>query len=163
MFLILNNDKLKLMGIDPSKMSYCTFGKWIYMSAYTKSILKIICMNIHFQWTNYRNGVGRTGVFCVVKMCLDQLEVEDAVDVFQIVKALRHDNFQMIQSLVSWAFLLFFCSNSTWTDFQGFNLVMIFNHDIILKYHFGKVRETTTSTSYKNMSLWFKISRTAGS
>lgn len=45
------------------------------------------------------NGVGRTGVFCVVKMCLDQLEVEDAVDVFQIVKALRHDNFQMIQSL----------------------------------------------------------------
>ncbi|XP_071483405.1 receptor-type tyrosine-protein phosphatase epsilon-like [Diadema antillarum] len=44
------------------------------------------------------NGIGRTGVFCVIKMSIDQLEAEGVVDIFQIVKTLRNDNQQMIQS-----------------------------------------------------------------
>nr|XP_054764927.1 receptor-type tyrosine-protein phosphatase epsilon-like [Lytechinus pictus] len=75
------------------------------------------------------SGVGRTGVFCVVKMCLDQLEYEDAVDVFQIVKTLKNDNFQMIQSLEDYRLcyrilnhLMAMSQDSTFQSVQDFQM-----------------------------------------
>ncbi|XP_072173083.1 receptor-type tyrosine-protein phosphatase epsilon-like [Diadema setosum] len=50
------------------------------------------------------NGAGRSGVFCAVRMCLDQMTQEGTVDVFQAVKALRADRMRMVTSVEEYIF-----------------------------------------------------------
>ncbi|XP_054764154.2 receptor-type tyrosine-protein phosphatase alpha-like [Lytechinus pictus] len=44
------------------------------------------------------NGAGRSGVFCTLKACMDQVTEEGAVDVFQTVKTLRVDRMRMVHT-----------------------------------------------------------------
>ncbi|XP_030843743.1 uncharacterized protein LOC115924937 [Strongylocentrotus purpuratus] len=46
------------------------------------------------------NGVGRTGVFCTMLECIAQINEEDAVDVFQMVKMLRNERMHFVQTEV---------------------------------------------------------------
>ncbi|XP_006817659.2 receptor-type tyrosine-protein phosphatase epsilon-like [Saccoglossus kowalevskii] len=47
-----------------------------------------------------RNGIGRSGVFCAVVAVLERIKVEQMVDVFQAVKALRINRPGMIETVV---------------------------------------------------------------
>lgn len=43
-------------------------------------------------------GVGRTGTFCALQICLKKLEVEQRVDLFTVVKHMRTQRMSMIQT-----------------------------------------------------------------
>ena len=48
----------------------------------------------------YSAGIGRTGTLIALDILLDQIAVEDAVDICECVKNLRHQRTQMVQTLV---------------------------------------------------------------
>ncbi|XP_030851934.1 receptor-type tyrosine-protein phosphatase epsilon isoform X2 [Strongylocentrotus purpuratus] len=50
------------------------------------------------------NGAGRSGVFCALKACMDQITEENAVDVFQTVKTLRVDRMRMVTTKEEYLF-----------------------------------------------------------
>ncbi|XP_041452902.1 receptor-type tyrosine-protein phosphatase epsilon-like [Lytechinus variegatus] len=51
------------------------------------------------------NGVGRTGVFCTTLECIKQLNTEDAVDIFQMVKMLRNERTHFVQTEEEYTFI----------------------------------------------------------
>ncbi|XP_063956641.1 receptor-type tyrosine-protein phosphatase alpha-like isoform X2 [Lytechinus pictus] len=51
------------------------------------------------------NGVGRTGVFCSTLECIAQVDEEDAVDVFHVVKMLRNERMQFVQTKEEYSFI----------------------------------------------------------
>ena len=48
----------------------------------------------------FSTGVGRSGTFCAVCAAIDRIEAESAVDIFQIVKAMRLQRPMVIRTLV---------------------------------------------------------------
>ncbi|XP_063969951.1 uncharacterized protein LOC129282660 isoform X2 [Lytechinus pictus] len=51
------------------------------------------------------NGVGRTGVFCSTLECIAQVNEEDAVDVFHVVKMLRNERMNFVQTEEEYSFI----------------------------------------------------------
>ena len=49
----------------------------------------------------HRNAAGRTGVFCTVHACVDQVKEEQGVDVLQNVKLQRIHRTNMVDTKVS--------------------------------------------------------------
>ena len=49
----------------------------------------------------YRTGVGRAGVYCAASICLDKLNNEGEVDVFNATRTVMHNRPQLVENLVS--------------------------------------------------------------
>ena len=58
-------------------------------------------LSLFFCWCVFRNGVGRSGVFCAVSTVAEKITSDDAVDIFQAVKRLRMNRPLMVETLVS--------------------------------------------------------------
>lgn len=51
--------------------------------------------------STYSAGVGRTGTFITVDYCMEQIEAEGIVDIFNFVQQMRYKRNYMVQTPVS--------------------------------------------------------------
>ena len=47
------------------------------------------------------SGLGRTGVFCALSICLERVKADGVLDVYQAVKAMRIQRPQLVRTVVS--------------------------------------------------------------
>ena len=86
------------------------WGTWVCLSIYDTEQTSdelLECKDKGPILVHCSAGVGRTGTFIAVDMALEQAEKERKVDIAGIVNRLREQRMKMVQTDVSWSFVLF--------------------------------------------------------
>lgn len=66
----------------------------------------------HSLW--FRNGGGRSGTFCAICSVCEMIQQQNIIDVFHIVKTLRNNKSNMVETLVS--------SQQPWSNSQSLSV-----------------------------------------
>ena len=65
----------------------------------------MVTKNVHLKHTfvvfAYRNGGGRSGMFCAIGIVVEMVKRQNVVDVFHAVKTLRNSKPNMVEAPVS--------------------------------------------------------------